>query len=505
MNPLVRFKRTSLQFFVTLIPACFALLPLAQASAPPKPEDRGNGNSAAENVSALNLSTTGGGNTAHGWYSLFSDTTGSFNTADGYQALYSDTSGRHNTANGFQALYNNTGGGGGPGMLSPSGSFNTATGSQALFSNTVGYKNSAHGFQALYSNDSGRFNTATGIGALYSNTTGDANTATGIGALGSNTDGHDNVANGSYALFLNTSGHDNVANGNYALYSNTADGNTATGSAALQSNTIGRRNTATGVAALSSNMIGNFNTANGDSALFNNTSGLGNTAIGAGALFYTTGDYNIALGFNAGLDVTTANNVIVIGVELGGANVSNSCFIGQIYTNIQPIVGADPDSVTITSTGRLGRGGVSSRRYKHDIKPMDKASEALFKLKPVSFRYNKQYDATQTIAFGLIAEEVAEVYPDLVGRNAEGQPESVRYEQINAMLLNEFLKEHRAFLKEQRKVEAQEVTITQLKHNFQSTLAEQQKQIKALTSGLEKVNNQLGLNKPAPQTVANNH
>jgi hypothetical protein len=146
------------------------------------------------------------------------------------------------------------------------------------------------------------------------------------------------------------------------------------------------------------------------------------------------------LGFNAGASVTTANNVISIGAF--GANVSNSCFIGNIYSNVQPIVGTDPDSVTITSSGRLGRGNVSSRRYKHDIKPMDKASEALYALKPVSFRYNKEYDATQTLAFGLIAEEVAEVYPDLVGRNPKGQPESVRYEQVNAMLLNEFLKEH---------------------------------------------------------------
>ena len=111
---------------------------------------------------------------------------------------------------------------------------------------------------------------------------------------------------------------------------------------------------------------------------------------------------------------TTSNNLIRIGAF--GANVSNSCFIGNIYSNVQPIVGTDPDSVTIISSGRLGRGNVSSRRYKHDIKQMDNASEAIFKLKPVSFRYNTEYDANQTPAFGLIAEEVAEVYPDLVGR-----------------------------------------------------------------------------------------
>jgi uncharacterized coiled-coil protein SlyX len=179
--------------------------------------------------------------------------------------------------------------------------------------------------------------------------------------------------------------------------------------------------------------------------------------------------------------------------------VSNSCFIGQIYFNVQPIVGIDPDSVTITSTGRLGRGSVSSRRYKHDIKPMEKASEVLYALKPVSFRYNKEYDATQTLAFGLIAEEVAEVYPDLVGRNPKGEPESVRYEQVNAMLLNEFLKEH-------HKVQELEATIAQLKSTVsgqQVDAARQQKQIETLTAGLQRVSAQLEASKPAPQVVNN--
>jgi hypothetical protein len=200
------------------------------------------------------------------------------------------------------------------------------------------------------------------------------------------------------------------------------------------------------------NTTGNGNTAIGLQALVSTTAGNSNVAIGNNALSNSTGDNNIALGFNAGSAVTTANNLICIGAL--GANVSNSCFIGNIYSNVQPIVGTDPDSVTITSTGRLGRGNVSSRRYKHDIKPIDKASEALYKLKPVSFRYNQEYDGTQTLAFGLIAEEVAEVYPDLVGRNPKGEPESVRYEQINAMLLNEFLKEHRTVEEQQKEIAA---------------------------------------------------
>jgi hypothetical protein len=141
--------------------------------------------------------------------------------------------------------------------------------------------------------------------------------------------------------------------------------------------------------------------------------------------------------------------------------VDNSCFIGNIYRNVQPIVDTDPDYVTITSSGRLGRGNVSSRRYKHDIKSMDEASNVLLALKPVSFRYNKEYGTTQTTAFGLIAEEVAEVAADLVGRNPQGQPESVRYDQINTMLLNEFLKEHRKVQERQQEIDSIKAELTE--------------------------------------------
>ena len=163
---------------------------------------------------------------------------------------------------------------------------------------------------------------------------------------------------------------------------------------------------------------------------------------------------------------------------------------------MQPIVGTDPDSVTINSNGRLGRGNVSSRRYKHDIKPMDTASETLYALKPVSFRYNKEYDGTQTLAFGLIAEEVAEAYPDLVGRNPKGEPESVRYDQVNAMLLNEFLKEH-------KKVEEQQATITQLKKDFGATIAQLTTRLDEQAAQIQKVSAQLEASKPASQVVNN--
>jgi len=376
--------------------------------------------------------------------------------------------------------------------------FTTAAGDHALQALTLGVGNTAIGTFSLFSVTTGSFNTAVGAGSLDLNT-GDSNTATGAAALLFNTAGTENTATGTAALELNSTGGFNTANGAFALFSNTqGETNTATGLQALFNNTIGFDNTANGANALISNTEGIDNTATGDLALRNNITGDGNTAIGHNALANSTsGDLNTALGANAGNGVTTASNVICI--RAAGTDVSDSCFISNIYSNAQPIVGTDPDSVTITSGGRLGRGNVSSRRYKHDIKPMEKASEVLYALKPVSFRYHKEYDATQTLAFGLIAEEVAEVYPDLVGRNPKGQPESVRYEQINAMLLNEFLKEH-------SKVQEQEATISQLKSTLakkETIDAHQQKQIEALTAGLQKVSAQLELNKPAPQTAQN--
>jgi uncharacterized coiled-coil protein SlyX len=316
-----------------------------------------------------------------------------------------------------------------------------------------------------------------------------------------------NTAEGQNAL-LNLDveeGTFNTAVGFLSLSTNTnGDFNTALGAGALLSNANATENTATGAGALLNNAApfvngGNRNTADGAFALLYNSTGSSNTAIGARALINnTTGSNNIALGDSAGSAVTTANNVICIGTP--GANINNSCFIAGIYSNIQPPVGDNPAQVTITTSGRLGRSNVSSRRYKHDIKPLDKASEGIFALKPVSFRYNKQYDATQTIAFGLIAEEVAEVNPALVGRNEKGQPELVRYEHINTMLLNEFLKEH-------KRVEAQQATITELK----STVAQQQKGMEILTAQLkeqaaqiQKVRTQLEMVKSAPRVVDNN-
>ena len=186
-------------------------------------------------------------------------------------------------------------------------------------------------------------------------------------------------------------------------------------------------------------------------------------------------------------------------------NVSNSCYIGQIYTNVQPQVGTDPDLVTINSNGRLGRANVSSRRYKHDIQPMHKPAKRSINLNRSAFATTSSTIATQTIAFGLIAEEVAEVNPDLVGRNPEGQPESVRYEQINAMLLNEFLKEHKKVEEQNRKlenqdarIEQQEITIGQLKADVETLIARVAEQ----NSKIQRVSEKVEVNKAAPQLAA---
>jgi trimeric autotransporter adhesin len=239
------------------------------------------------------------------------------------------------------------------------------------------------------------------------------------------------------------------------------------------------------------NTTGNGNTANGYRALSFNTSGNDNIAVGHNALnSSTTGSANIALGLNAGSNVTTASNVICIGAI--GADESNSCFIGNIFDQTS----SGGTAVFVNSQGKLGT-ATSSRRFKNDIKPMENASEALFALKPVTFRYKTE--TANTPQFGLIAEEVAEITPELVVRDKDGKPYTVRYEAVNAMLLNEFLKEH-------KQVQAQQATITKLKSTVaqrQKRFARQEEQIQALTSGLQKVSAKVEMTKPVTRIVGN--
>jgi hypothetical protein len=345
---------------------------------------------------------------------------------------------------------------------------NTAEGTNALFSLTTGFYNTAIGFEALYTNTSAPYNTAVGANALYSNTDGFNNVANGAFALYGNTIGIRNTANGVFALGANTTGFDNTATGSFALSNNTGSNNTATGSSALYNNTTG-----------------NLNTASGQAALYNNTTGSGNTASGEGALFSNeTGSSNIALGFQAGFNLTTGDNNIDIGnggvaaeantIRIGTVGTQTNAYIAGIYqTTVTKGV-----SVVIDSTGHLGTKG-SSERLKDQIKPMNKASEAILALKPVTFRYKPELDPEGVPQFGLVAEEVEKVNPDLVARDPKGEVYTVRYDAVNAMLLNEFLKEH-------GKVQALE------------------KQVEKLTAGLQKVSAQIEASKPAPQMATNN-
>jgi hypothetical protein len=358
---------------------------------------------------------------------------------------------------------------------------NTADGQLALGGLTTGVYNSAFGIFSLLSNGAANFNTGIGAGTLFTNTANE-NTAIGAGAIFSNTSGARNAASGAFALFSSTAGNDNTAIGDRALLvADNADGNTAVGSGALIANTSGALNTVIGAAAAITNTTGASNTAVGLNALFSNN-GDNNTAVGRGALGgNTSGNNNVALGFGAGSGVTTANNVICIGTNVAGNDVNDSCYIGNIFGDTS----SGGTAVFVNSNGRLGT-VVSSRRFKEDIKPMAQASEALLALKPVTFRYKKEIDPTGMSQFGLVAEEVAKVNPDLVVRDKEGKPYSVRYEQVNAMLLNEFLKEHKTVQELRNEIAA-----------LTSTVKEQAAQI-------QKVSAQVEASKSASQVVLNN-
>jgi len=337
------------------------------------------------------------------------------------------------------------------------------------------------------------------------------NTAEGQNALLSLTTGVNNTAVGWFSLKSNRNGQLNTAVGAGTLFSMVhASRNTAVGGAALFSDTNGEDNTAVGALALWSNTTGNLNTAIGDNALVSNTVGFQNTAVGGGGALFDnqTGNYNIALGYAAGTRTTGSNNILIgdtglegesntirIGGDGFGGDPQTAAFIAGISGTA--VVG---DAVVVDGNGQLGT-VASSARFKKNIKPMDKTSEAILALKPVSFQYRS--DSKGTPQFGLIAEEVAKVNPDLVVRNRNDEIYSVRYEAVNAMLLNEFLKEHRTVQDLKSTVAKQEATIAQQQTSFQSKLAEQQKQIAALTAGLQEVSAQLEVSKPAPQTVKN--
>ena len=359
----------------------------------------------------------------------------------------------------------------------------------------AGLANTAVGYGTLESLTTGNSNTAIANGTLNSNTTGNSNTATGAGALHNNITGNSNTATGSDALFSNTTGYNNTADGAFTLFSNTLGiQNTAIGITALFSNTTGSNNTAIGISALDSNTTGSGNTATGYKALVNNTTANGNTAIGASALLgNTTGSDNTALGVNAASLTTTGSSNIYIG-DVGAGAESNTIAIGNVPASgtsynqffVGAVYGVTANGTTlpviINKAGQLGT-TPSAARFKKQIKPMDKASESVLALKPVTFQYKS--DKSGTPQFGLVAEDVARVNPDLVVRDNNGEIYTVRYEAVNAMLLNEFLKAH-------QRIEEQDKRIEQLTA-----------QLKEQALLIQKVNDKVELNRAAPQAVLN--
>jgi hypothetical protein len=323
----------------------------------------------------------------------------------------------------------------------------------------------AQGFEDL--------NLGTGAGNP-SVSTGNRDTALGEQALASNTTGSDNTAVGAEALFSNTSGATNTGVGSFALWANTTGlVNTAVGSGTLNANTTGSANSGFGVGALNSNTTGGNNTAIGFQALFGVTTANNNTAVGANALGNASGAGNTALGRLAGYNITTGTNNIDIGNNPPG-NESNTIRIGSTQTKaflagVNGVTVSSGTAVYIDSNGQLGT-ITSSVRFKEDVESMGEASEALMKLRPVTFHYKAPYDdGTHLLQYGLIAEEVAKVFPDLVQYDQQGKPFTVRYHEINTMLLNELQKQH-------GKVAEQQTEVTRLR----SQLADQEARIQRL-------------------------
>jgi hypothetical protein len=352
---------------------------------------------------------------------------------------------------------------------------NTADGSGALFSLTSGVWNTAFGFRPLYHNTTGSYNTALGVRALVNNTTGSNNTATGVNTLYSNTTGSRNLAVGQGALQKNTSKNDNTAVGFDALMNNTDSGNTAVGSGALQNATtsggFGSNSNAFGYQALFSQTTGRFNSGFGNRALYNNQTGWNNTAVG-----YLAGD-----------NITGGNNVCIGAGVSGVAGENSTTRISNIAITPIPSGG-----VYVYADGSKIGYFSSSRRWKDQIEPIDTASEAIYALKPVSFRGKPEADPSRSKQFGLIAEDVEKANPDLVGRDEKGDVATVRYDSINAMLLNEFLKEHRKVQELEAAVARQEKTMELLA-----------KALKAQGAQIQKVSAQLATSGTIPQVAAN--
>ena len=375
---------------------------------------------------------------------LWDDSSGNLSLGRNALASASGNAGG-NTAVGRSALRYTVGGA----QFTIEGSLNTAVGDSAMRDNTLGGGNAALGWGALRTNSTGTGNTAVGTSALYENTVGGYNTAAGAGALGDNTTGDWNTAVGGLSLRRNTSGTFNTAQGNWALRENlTGDRNTAVGANAAQENTSGNDNTAIGVGAMRSTTTGGNNTALGSYSLSQNDTGFANTAVGVRALDASNGARNVALGFWAGRYATGSDNVLI--QHLGEAGESHVLRIGDgsgagpfqlDEAFIQGIHGRSVDGATdqpvlIDDDGKLGT-NTSSARFKQDVRSLAGRGRRLLELRPVSFRYRPETGRnSDALRFGLIAEEVAQAFPELVTYDAEGRPFAVKDHLLPALLLD---------------------------------------------------------------------
>jgi hypothetical protein len=465
-------KRKKITVTVKLLVVVLLVFPSIAHAVVPAPDGCYPGLTTAEGCDALRFLMGGKANTAVGWHSLFSAGDANFNTSIGAGALALTTTGADS---------------------------NTALGTAAMMLNTSGFANAAVGTGALLFNDSGNVNSAVGAFALYNNIDGSNNSAFGWGALGENVHARGNTAIGAQALVSNDvtgsgTANFNTAVGAGALVSNT-DGelNTAVGFVALSGNTVGHSNQAMGAHALANNETGVENVAIGLEAMNSNVGGVGNVAIGHQALNSSVGGLlNTVVGWQAGHDVEGIDNIYIgdsagagiaaedFTIRIGNLAFVSDCYIAGIYGSS---FGPADLPVRIGNDGKLGT-MASSARFKKDIKPMDKASESIVALTPVTFRYKN--DAIGTPQFGLVAEEVAKVNPDLVIPDRDGKPYTVRYEAVNVMLLNEFLKEH-------KKVEELRNEIAALT----ATVKEQAAQIRRVSAHIE-------ISKGAPTVVLNN-
>jgi hypothetical protein len=368
--------------------------------------------------------------------------------------------------------------GGVPVIQFPTASNNFSAGLSALANpGNTGTADTAVGHSALGANTTGYQNTAVGDGALYYNTAGNSNTAVGVSALLQNTTGSDNTASGYQALFSNTASS-NTADGYQSLFANTTgNNNTVIGYQAMYANTTGIYNTASGSGALPDNTTGTYNTAGGGLAMFHNTTGSNNTVIGCQALYSNiTGGANVAIGYAAGINITTSNNIDISNygassdsgvIRIGSMATQTSAFIAGIQGVTTGNNNAVP--VLIDSNGQLGTVS-SSRRYKEDIRDMGDTSSGLMRLRPVTFRYKKPFDdGFKPVQYGLIAEEVAEVYPDLVARSADGQIETVKYQLLDSMLLNELQKQNTTIAAQKEQIHSLEERLAKVEAALQRT------------------------------------